>query len=189
VIGRRALAGLAAIVVLGGVGAYLGIRSAGGGSITRGGPLAPPRDANFFGVGSPTDPGKPWSFGLLVASNRGTAAATLDRVELRDADGQVREIGAYVQPKFDRHAVGLLPGFPPGDPSPSRRPLTGYTLAPGRGVRVIVGLLIDRIGRYRFHALRLYYRVGDRRYLADWPLAVQFCAPEKRYFGRCPAPS
>jgi hypothetical protein len=186
---RRGLFGLAAILLAGGAGAFVALGPARGGDhVAVGGALAPSHDARFFSVSAPAEVGGRFSYGLLIATNRGDAAATLERVELVDADPGLQLVGAYAQTAEDPHPVGLLAGFPPEGASPARRPVRGYVVAPGRGVRVVVGIGASSKGASTAHALRLSYQVGERAYRADWPLAIRLCAPARAWADRCNPP-
>jgi hypothetical protein len=185
---RRGLVTAIMLVHVGGAGAYLALRSADGGAVG-GGPLGPPRDAGYFSVGGATDPGRAMSFGLLVVENGSERTATLEAVELARATAGMRIVGSYAQPVRAGPAVGFVNGFPPANATRARSAVAGYRLAPGTEVRIVVGLTVERSGRFVSRALRLSYRVGDDRYRADWPLGVRLCAPRRQYFGHCRAPT
>jgi hypothetical protein len=129
------------------------------------------------------------SFGLLIVENGSKRTATLERIELARVTAGMRIVGSYVQPVRAGAPVGFLNGFPPANAGRVRSAVAGYALAPGAEVRIVLGLTVERNGRFVTRALRLSYRVGDDRYRADWPLGVRLCAPKRRYFGRCQAPS
>lgn len=185
---RRTLVGFAVVLLVGGAGAFAALRSAHGGSVEVGGPLAPPSDGNFFGVSTPADLGAAYSYGLLIASNRGDRAATLERVALVGAPRELELVGTYAQPREDAHAVGLLAGFPPQGASPARRDVSGFVVPPAGGARIVVGVALRAPGAFTAHGLRLWYRVASKRYRTDWPLAVRLCAPRLRWETHCAPP-
>ena len=105
---RRLLAAAsAAVVLLGGAGAFIGIRLAGdGGGRIDGGPIAPPKDAGYYGVGHAAPLGQRLSYGILVAGNAGDATAVLERVEAVETTPGMRIVGSYAQPPGKGPGVG-----------------------------------------------------------------------------------
>ena len=182
---RAALAGLVVLLAAAGAGAYLALRSGGGAAV--GGPLEPTQSA-YFGFGTAGDVDEQFSYGLMKAENSGGRSAVLDRVELVGAPPQLVVVGAYAQSIDDPHHVGVLEGFPPPGASPARRPLRGYAVAPGQGVRVVVGVAARANGTFAAPALRLRYTVGGKRYREDWPRGIRVCVPRAKWQGRCAAP-
>jgi hypothetical protein len=183
---RAALVGLAVVLVAAGVGAYWALRPGGGGASV-GGPLEPTQ-SNFFGLGTAAAVGERFSYGLLKGVNSGDGPAVLDRVELVGAPPQLEVVGSYAQPIDDPHHVGVLEGFPPPGASPARRPLHGYSVGPGEGVRVVTGVAARAEGTFAARALRLFYTASGRQYRDDWPLGIRLCVPKAKWLDRCEPP-
>jgi len=188
--GRRLLAAAsAAVVLLGGAGAFIGIRLAGdGGGRIDGGPIAPPKDAGYYGVGHAAPLGQRLSYGILVAGNAGDATAVLERVEAVETTPGMRIVGSYAQPPGKGPGVGLLEGFPPTPSGTIHARVNGYAVRPHEDFRIVLGVTTVRDGMQMFHKLRLYYRAGGHRYVSTWPLGLRLCSPPSRYLDRCPAP-
>jgi hypothetical protein len=74
-----------------------------------------------------------------------------------------------------------LPGFV----VPSRGYVRG-TVDPALGVNIVLGLQIDRPGRFSFHGIVVRYHVGNRRYEVIVHQALQVCSREHPLRQGCP---
>ena len=176
------------------------------------GPLAPsPGEAS---IGLPVQIGKPFSDGMLVANNHGSKPAVLDRASFVRPDSGLEYLGAYVvsMPRrcwkvrrlpaphiclfyrwkdkrgavhsSRRSSAGFLAGF--GMPRDGHA-LSGFTVVPGAGVVVVLGVKVTKPGRHRFEALALDYHVGRDAFRDIYASSGRLCAPKQRYVRSCHA--
>jgi hypothetical protein len=176
------------------------------------GSLAPPPGKDSIGV--PVQIGKAFSDGMLAARNHGSEPAVLDRASFVRPDSGLEYLGAYVLSmplrcwsvrrmpaphvclfytwKDKRGAVhssrrssgGFVAGF--GKPRDGHA-LSGFTVVPGAGVVVVLGIKVTKPGRHRFEALALDYHVGGKAFRDIYSSSGQLCAPKQRYIDNCHA--
>lgn len=164
----------------------------GGGTATlKQGPLEC-RDCPTVGVASSVDPGKPFTYGLLLLNNSGPRAATVVSVTLLRASSGLRMVGAYVMdprdPRLPRRSRGMIGTdnrrFPPLGVSAALESLRG-TVVGRRPLEVLIGLRVPRDGFFVFKGLAVNYSVDRTSYRATYPLLLKVCAPKSRWLGRC----
>jgi len=131
-----------------------------------GGPLAPPAElGGGNGAGVRGGPGEPMFFGnLLFVRNEAPLTATLDRLEIVDAESAIRVLGTYVvagEPCATSAVdVGVDDALFPGQCAYT---LPGYRMEPGQEdrVRLAVVLSVAEPGNYRVGWFRIAYHVGQ----------------------------
>jgi hypothetical protein len=164
----------------------------GGEGITKGGPLACP-DCHS-GASMPADIGDVGTYGAADLENHSKEPAILDRVEFVDLTPGLRILGPLVSRAGDRAGggVGLIREYPPPGLKGALHPLHGYRVLPFRSpaddVRVLVGVSPLRRGKLSYRQLKLYYRVGSKRYVTTFDMGVRICAPASVPSARCPTP-
>jgi hypothetical protein len=156
--------------------------------VTEGGPLACPdcHDVSYM----PMDVGKVGTYGGVNLQNTGKVPAVLERVEYVDRTPGLRLIGPFAA----RNAgIGLVREFPPRGLAGKLHPLHGYRVPPfhriADDVDVLLGVSPLRRGTLSYRALRVYYRVGDRQYVATLDQRVLLCAPGSVPLETCRAAS
>jgi hypothetical protein len=132
---------------------------------------------------------QPIYFGMVVLDNRGPDPATIDRIELVEPSDNAQLAGVFAV-GADREVAATSEGEwppPPSDFKPgSWRPARGTVVPPkaspeGRiGVELLLVLDIPRRERYSFRAVRIEYRVADRRYWIQVPYSLVVCADAVR---------
>jgi hypothetical protein len=163
-----------------------------GEGLATGGPLACP-DCHS-GASMPMDVGQLGTYGAADLENHGSQPAVLDRVEFVERTPGLKLIGPLVSRGGDRpgEGVGLIRQFPPPRLKGALHPLRGYRVLPFHSfaddVRVLVGLSPLQNGRLSYRKLKLYYRVGSKRYVTTFDMGVRVCAPGSIPLARCPTP-
>jgi hypothetical protein len=190
---RRKLALLLGGVAAVGLGAVWVIVASGSSEgIVAGGPLAC-LDCHS-GASMPADVGDMGTYGAADLQNHGEEPAVLDHVEFVDITPGLRILGPLVSRAGDRPGggIGLIREFPPPGLKGALHPLHGYRVLPFRSfaddVRILVGVSPLRTGKLSYRQLRLYYRVGSKRYVATFDMGVRVCAPASVPSTRCPTP-
>ena len=182
------VAGAVTVLALGAV--WLVARSDGG--IASGGPLACPEC--HTGASMPMSVGELGTYGAANLDNHGKEPAVLDRVELVDRTRGLRILGPLVFRSGDRPGggIGLIRQFPPPGLKGALHPLHGYRVLPYRSfdddVALLVGVSPLREGKLSYRKLKLYYHVGEERYVATFDMGVRVCAPRSVQLARCPTP-
>lgn len=162
-----------------------------GSARTYGGPLESPGwrqgDALTM-VLRPERPGGRAAAGMAVVTNRGREPATIERIAPVEPSRNLRVVAAYTadaRRDFWASDQNSWPP-PPGDyQAGSLRPARGREVppvgAPGHELGLELLLVIDlpRRGRYTFRAVRVDYRVGERRYRVDVPTSYAICTPRR----------
>lgn len=183
-LGGVAAVGVAVVLIL--------VFSGSGEGVVEGGPLACP-DCHT-GAAMPADIGDLGTYGAADLQNQSDEAAILDRVEFVDLTPGLRILGPFVTRSGDRPGgeIGLIREFPPPGLKGALHPLHGYRVRPFRGfadnVQILVGISALRRGRLSYRKLKLYYRVGSKRYVATFDMGVRVCAPGSVPSTRCPTP-
>ena len=190
---RRARALLLGVLAAVGVGVVLILAFSGSGEgIAAGGPLACP-DCHS-GASMPMNVGALGTYGAADLQNHGKEPAILDRVEYVDRTAGLRIMGPLVSRAGDRpgEGIGLIREFPPRVLKGALHPLHGYRVLPFRSfaddVQVLVGVSPLRRGKQSYRRLKLYYRVGSKRYATTFDMGVRVCAPGSIPLVRCPTP-
>jgi hypothetical protein len=118
--------------------------------------------------------------GLVYVRNEGRVALTLDRVELVDATPGLRLVGAYAPATpacwsvlDEESRIGSLEADPCATPVLGRSIPWGKT--PPNDVPIVLVVTADRVGVFRFTALRIRYHVGPLRYTTVRSLASGIC--------------
>jgi hypothetical protein len=188
----RFLVGVVALAV--GLGA-LGIVAFSGGSsvgIVAGGPLA--CSDCHTGASMPADIGDVGTYGAADLQNQSDEPAILDHVEFVDLTPGLRILGPLVSRAGDRPSggIGLIREFPPRSLKGALHPLHGYRVLPYHSfaddVQILVGVSPQRRGKLSYRRLKLFYRVGIKRYVATFDMGVRVCAPSSVPSTRCPTP-
>jgi hypothetical protein len=181
----------AAAVVLG-AGALVTFSGGGGERVAGGGPLAC-ADCHS-GASMPMDIGELGTYGAANLENRSKKPAVLDHVEYVERTPGLRILGPLVSRRGDTPAggVGLIREFPPRQLKGALHSLAGYRVLPFRSfadsVDILVGISPQRKGKLSYRKLKLYYRVGGKRYVATFDMGVRVCAPGSVPLARCPSP-
>ena len=142
----------------------------------------------------PMDIGDKGTYGAADLQNRSKKPAVLDRVEFIDVTPGLRLLGPLVSRRGDRpfEGVGLIRQFPPPGLEGALHPLHGYRVLPFRGladyVSILVGVSPLRKGRLSYRQLKLYYSVGDKRYVTTFDIGLRVCVPGSIPLARCPTP-
>jgi hypothetical protein len=183
-LGGATAVGIAVVWIIGVSGSREGI--------VAGGPLAC-RDCHS-GASMPADVGDLGTYGAADLRNHGEEPAVLDHVEFVELTPGLRILGPLVSRAGDKPGggVGLIREFPPRGLKGVLHPLHGYRVLPHRSfaddVQILVGLSPQRRGKLSYRRLKLYYRVGDKRYVATFDMGVRVCAPYRVPAARCPTP-
>jgi hypothetical protein len=116
----------------------------------------------------------PFTYSTAEVSNTSDRPVTLESIELVDADG-VRIVG--LQAGIQRGCSAIqFPTFPPKGQclADEVRALGGYVVPPQtERVALYVGIEATEIGQASFESLRLFYRVGDERYVEEVPAGFE----------------
>jgi hypothetical protein len=181
-------------LVAAGVLAATGVIDLPGGSdgFAAGGPLACP-DCHS-GASMPMSIGEVGTYGAADLENRSEQAAILDHVEFVERTPGLLLLGPLVSRAGDRPGggVGLIRQFPPPGLRGALHLLSGYRVEPFRSfaddVSILVGVSPLRKGKLSYRELKLYYRVGGKRYVATFDMGVRVCAPASIPLPQCPTP-
>ena len=177
-----------------GLGAVLIVIFSGGSGegAVAGGPLACPDCQS--GASMPMGVGDKGTYGAADLQNRSQEPAVLDHVEFVGVSPGLRLLGPLVSRRGDRpfEGVGLIRQFPPPGLEGALHPLHGYRVLPFHGladyVTILVGVSPLRKGKLAYRKLRLYYSVGDERYVTTFDIGLRVCAPASVPLARCPTP-
>jgi hypothetical protein len=143
--------------------------------------------------------GVEYSIGHALLRNRGSEAATIERVRLLGVSDGLELLGVYSRPVPDEQERGMFLGdfgFPPAQwPS---KPLAEQNVVPvaktftesgepGEGLELVIGVKATRPGVARARAIEFTYRIGDRRYREEYEGAIYLCAPMEQFTSEtCP---
>jgi hypothetical protein len=142
----------------------------------------------------PMNVGELGTYGAASLENRAKEPAILDRVDFVDRTPGLRIRGPIVVRKGDHSGpnVGLIRRFPPPRLEGALHRLAGYRVPPFRSIAdevdILVGIGPQRDGKFFYRKLKLYYRVGGKRYVAVFDMGVRVCAPRSVPLARCPTP-
>ena len=163
--------------------------------VVRGGPLAEP--GFRMGEAAAMNVGKAGTYGMETITNHGRAIAVVDRIAFVDRSRGLEILGPLVMHLRDRPGTpalvtGLIRRFPPPHVGATLHPVAGFRISPHRSWRddaeVLIGFRAHRTGVLFYRALELYYRVGDRRYVATYRDSLTICAPYSFPLSRCKPP-
>jgi hypothetical protein len=156
---------------------------------TIGGPLACV-DCSRIATSIPAALGAPVSFGLLSLTNRGSAPAVVETIELVEPTPGIELVQALVGGPT---GIGLLNGLPRRDPDNPLRPVRGFAVpradpATDRLHQVILVLRTTRYGRSWFSRIAVDYRVGASPYRAVFEEGVALCSSRRGLADECALP-
>lgn len=160
-------------------GAVLAWR-AGTGAIRKGGPLALPKEFSDA-VGAPIRLGVAYSWGGVYLSNNGSKTATADEITLIGKPREIRVTGMYVvRLPSSKASIGFLEGYSGAGPA-----VRNLDILPGASYQVVIGVRVDKPGRYLVSAVHVRYHVGDVQYEDTFQQKLRLCAPLPAY-EHCP---
>jgi hypothetical protein len=171
---RLGLAGAAVIVLLAVLVWWLFIRDSGPSP----GPLTAPGSewVSIF-----QHPGDEFGYGFGLAYNTGEEPATLKRIRLVEPTPGLEVIETAVGGP-DRKLLTLDATFSwPSDEFTDQHPVAGYRVAPQsepageRGVELLFGLRVGKLGTYQARAIAVEYTVGGSEHVAYIRRGVKIC--------------
>lgn len=148
-----------------------------------GGPLLAPPDNVYF----PTyERGDVFTDGFQSLMVRGKNPAVVQSVEMVGVEGLELIDVLYAGPDRKIAAIQVMDGFPPHRRTLGKlAPVEGATVPPGNmGLELIIGLRVTNDGFAYREGLRIHYRVGDTRYVTEFPSSIAVC-PERVGWEAC----
>lgn len=141
----------------------------------------------------PVDLDQPFTYGVIVISNRSSRTAVLTDVRVKPALPQGMEIVevTVTGPPRTTSVIGTDERYPPPRLVSHLRPLKGAAVPPEKtpegeaGVEVVFGLKVNRPGMFGFRQVELDYRIGRKPYTVRLEDGFVGCAPYEDYKDRC----
>ena len=132
-------------------------------------------------VGAPMPVGKVRTYGQITIGNASDRPLVIEDVDVQHDEGL--EVLRVMLAGEDRDiSIGHGHGFPPRELKDVVVPARGATVPPIRpkdaGTELVIGLRVNRPGRWELRGVTVRYRQGDRSYVKRIDALLVLCAPK-----------
>lgn len=147
-----------------------------GDTFEQGGPLLVPPDNVYY---PDYEQGDVFTDGWQRLLVKGDERAVVESVELTGSNGLELVDVLYAGADRKIGSVQVMPRFPPRRRALGQlMPVEGATVPPGdMGLELIIGLRVTGDGFAFREGVRIRYRVGQTRYVVDFPSGIAVCPP------------